>query len=708
MARRALHVTFTPKDNDQLPDVVSEGVALLVTLAQRGLIESIAHKVRIRRQGGYPGIDVVLVLLLYFASGQKVGMRTLWKRLYPFQKRLAALAGRKSLPSPSSVQRALDAVTDELLRPVAPWLLSEGADVDVVLRHRCVTTFDRLGLPWHVFDFDPTVTVLRHRALPGGPELPAPLRRSEDLALPGYQGQKRGDVMISRATLQHAGSSCWLWAELSPGNGEPHASLQAALDVVVLTCQRLSHPLSRALFRMDGAFGSVPYYSDCRERGVPFLTRLNRLKLFDQADVRRSLREGVWQQVPGSGSGPLRGALDLGLVTLGPSERTQRPDGREYEPLTVRVVVSRYERQEEAEHGVLLEGWQYELFAIDAPREAFSAADAVAAYFGRAGQENRFAQEDREAGLDRIFSYHRPGQEMASLLGLWVWNLRVVRGFEMAPPPSEAPVARLPAIWADTRPARVPYAEGEPAPGPALGPPTTVEETLNALDWPSLLAQRPGWRWQASPAELRCPQDRSLALVTVDLRQNERGRPALIFTRPARGCEECPARASCLPSARRRAVKHIKFSVPLEPALWLRQQLRERRAEAEQRPVSKPAPKRRKRRLFEVAPVAGECGPYAVRTSLFLPARARQLWREAARELTVRVTLWEPAPRQPHPLLLALNEADRQHRRKTWRDNVERYALAPEAVVKVVFAGGRALLPHLQGASSHTTVESRA
>jgi hypothetical protein len=137
MARRALHVTFTPKDEDQLPDVVVEGVALLVTLVQRGLLATIADKVRIRRQGGYCGIDIVIVLLLYFASGQKVGMRTLWRRVYPFQKRLAALAGRSSLPSASSVQRALDAVTDELLRPVAPWLLAEGAGIDVLLQNPC-------------------------------------------------------------------------------------------------------------------------------------------------------------------------------------------------------------------------------------------------------------------------------------------------------------------------------------------------------------------------------------------------------------------------------------------------------------------------------------------------------------------------------------------------------------------------------------------
>lgn len=93
MARRALHVTFTKKDPAQLPDVVAEGVALLVTLVQRGLLESIAQKVRIRRQGGYAGIDAVIVLMLYFASGQDVGMRAVEARLP-----LSEAAGRRCGP----------------------------------------------------------------------------------------------------------------------------------------------------------------------------------------------------------------------------------------------------------------------------------------------------------------------------------------------------------------------------------------------------------------------------------------------------------------------------------------------------------------------------------------------------------------------------------------------------------------------------------
>jgi len=54
---------------------------------------------------------------------------------------------------------------------------------------------------------------------------------------------------------------------------------------------------------------------------------------------------------------------------------------------------------------------------VDAPADAWPAPEAITAFFGRGGkQENRFAQEDRELGSDRIISYHLPGQELAELV----------------------------------------------------------------------------------------------------------------------------------------------------------------------------------------------------------------------------------------------------------------------------------------------------
>ena len=460
MDRRRAEVTWKDADPERIPDDVAEGAALVVDLERRGVLEAIGARVRIRREGGYCGFDILLFLLLYFAVRQSIGLRKFWDLVHGCGDKLAALGRRRQLPSPASVSRALDSVEPELLRPAGEWLLSEGAGIDPVLHHPSVQTYDARGEGWHVFDFDPTVTTLRHRALPEGDDLPAARRRSKQ-ASAGYSGRKRGDVQFRRGTLQHAGSGAWMQAMLHPGNGKSHVELAAALGVVVRTCERLVHPTARALLRMDGEFGWVPFVDACRSRGVPCLTRLTRPEMFEQAEVLLALREGTWHFVPDSRSGPRRSALDLGVVTVPPGVDTRRPDGTAYEPIAVRVVCSRYPRTEKAEHGRVIDGWQYELFVVDAPADAFPAPSAVALYFGRAGLENRFAQEDREAAMDRIFSYHLPGQEFAIDVGLWVWNLRLARGFELSPPPAQRPVqeAYVPEVD-DRRPVDSPQGPG--------------------------------------------------------------------------------------------------------------------------------------------------------------------------------------------------------------------------------------------------------
>ena len=451
MPRYRKTVTWTKRDTSRLPDWSAQGVALFADLERRGMLEQLSSKVQIRREGGFVGIDVLLLLLLFFASRCRVGIKTFWPDVRPHKLQLAALAGRKTLPSPASVSRALDAASKEALRPLYPWLLVDVVGADEVLRHPSVVTRDARGEAWHVFDFDGTRHVLRHRALPEGEDLPEGVRRSEDIAAAGYQGRKRGDVQIHRATLQHSGSGLWLLAMLAPGNGEHRRELEQALVTVVETCQALSHPLERALLRMDGEFGWVPDFTACRDHKVPFVTRLNRPELFDQPDVRQRLLEATWATVPDSGGGPRRSAADIGLVTVYAAKDTVRDDGTPYDPITVRVIVSRFEK-DIAQRGRVIEGWQYELFVLDADPVAWPAADGVAAYFGRTAQENRFGQEDKELILDRIFSYELAGQEFATMIGLMTWNLQIARGFELDRPPAELPEQQPAVAVIDARP----------------------------------------------------------------------------------------------------------------------------------------------------------------------------------------------------------------------------------------------------------------
>lgn len=664
MSRSSVAVTYKDEDGSRLPDALTEGAVLLLDLRRRGVVDGVGERLHIRRQGGFAGLDVWITLLLFFTTGTGWGLKRFWELCRPHALALAALAGRRKLVSPASLSRALDAVELELLRGVSSSLLAWDGALDGLLGHRAVQTYDAGGCAWHVFDLDPTVTTLRHRALPVGDDLPEPVRRSEHTGTPGHSGRKRGDIQFRRVTVQHTGSGVWLHAHLSPGNGEGVRDFERALDTVVETCARLGHPLERALMRMDGEYGNVPWFTACRERGLPFVTRLNRPKLYEDPDILRRLRTASWWRVPDSLSGPSRAAADLGTLVIEPGQHTRRPDGTAYGPVTVRVVASAFPRDVKANHGRVLDGWQVELFAVDLSERAWPAPDAIAAYFGRAAQENRFAQEDRELGLDRILSYHLPGQELATLVGLSLYNLRLLRGFELERPPDVRPVTQL----------RRPLPDERIAPSWPSDP--VLCATLAELDWPALLTRWPGWVRDAASAEVRCEDGRPLALASVRPTEQAPGRTGLIFMRPKAGCEDCDARPACFHSDRDHAAKHAEFAAPTPIAERLRSRL---------------AAIRKKRAPSGASPVMLDPGPYAVTDSLFLPATARQTFAAILDRATLRIHVEVPPPPAPKPRLVTTDAAARQHRRKTWKQKLQHNALPDDASVHIEVEASEAL-----------------
>ena len=659
MARSSIEVTYKPKDAARIPDSLSEGATILMDLQQRGIVKAVGERLRVRRQGGYSGLDVWLLLLVFFTTGASRGVRAFWDILRPYVAQLAALAGRRSFPAPASLSRALDAVEPDLLRGVSSWLLAGVGEIDEVLRHPVMQSYDACGHGWHVFDLDPTVTTLRHRALPVDEDLPEPRRRSDETGAPGHSGRKRGDIQFRRITVQHSGSGAWVHAHLSPGNGKGVVDFEWALDTVVETCERLDHPLCRALVRMDGEYGHVPWFTACRKRKLPFITRLNRPKLYEDVEVLELLRSATWYQVPNSGPEPQRAAADLGILPVNPGNRTRCPDGGNYEPVNVRVVASIFPKTGDAKRGRTLDGWQVELFAVDLSAEAWPAAEAIAAYFGRNAEENRFAQEDHELGLDRIISYHLPGQELATLVGLSLWNLRLARGFELEPPPDECPVQRSREIQPDDR---VPH---EWPRDPVL------LAALSGLEWTAMLPGRPGWKWDNAECELRCPEGRHLTLTTVRSEEHAEGRTMVIFRRPVRGCEDCSSRGECFRSDRAKMPKHAEFSIPTKDADKLRARLNEVRSNCNR----------------TITPVTEAPGPLSIHDSLFLPARARQAFSTFFTEASMRIEVELPPPEPPRPMLLADDVADKQRRRKTWEQNVARYALPEGTRISIEVEG---------------------
>ena len=130
-------------------------------------------------------------------------------------------------------------------------------------------------------------------------------------------------------------------------------------------------------------------------------------------------------------------------------------------------------------------------------------------------------------------------------------------------------------------------------------------------------------------------------------------------------------------SVRDKACKHVEFSVPTPTADSLRERLEEVRSQPKKEPTITP---------IDVAP-----GLLESLDSLLLPAAARQGYRAAFIGATLHVVVQRGPDPPPWPRLVAIDKADRQRRRKTWKQNVDRYALPPGSKVLVQVAGSPTL-----------------
>ncbi len=722
MAYTRQHVLEPMPRSDRLPDWASEGAVLIERLHQDGLLDRIAERLRIVRPGGYVGFDVFIFFLLYFTSSLKIGLKAFAERVMKHRTGLAALAGRASLPSSSAISRALRAVQTQELRPQINWLLVEATGAVDLLGRPSVMTYDCTGQAWSVYDFDYTITTLRQRALPAGEDLPEARRRAApSFAKPGYKGRKRGDIHFGRAALQHAGSGVWIDLRLSPGSSERRPHFKSAVCAAVTTTRNAGLDHTRVIIRTDTEFGSLPHLVACIEGGAHYVTRCTRYHLLERREVLERLPELPWAEVADSGTGPRRYAADLGEALFYPARETRREDGSTYEPLPTRVVVARFRTDKPGSRGRWIEGWLYELFPTSLPVTPWPAPEVVTTYFGRNGQENRFCQEDRELNLDRIFSYTLAGQEWASLVGLMVWNLRLCAGTELDPLPADIPhqsdrpvsvhhsTPALPIVESDTDEDGLDASPTE-TPEPltdSIDPSVNLSihslkltALLNSLDWPRLLSARPGWRWNVSDTAIECDQGSPLPLRGVELRTDEQ--PLLRFGTSQGLCSDCSTREDCVSSTRPNPRKFVRVPVGQELAEQIRWHLHmTRRFQHELRQSDKAARRSRTRAPQPLVdpppprlklPDEQPCpGPLSMLSPRFLPASARSLFQQRCRLVEVHVRLRRgPMRRRPHRLI-ACDDSARQHRRNTWQQRFERYALPDRSHVRVLLRGGEAV-----------------
>jgi hypothetical protein len=682
-------VTRTDASSSQrLPDAVTEGAVLVDLLRALGVLSEVEKRLQVRREGGYHGLDVVVFLLMHFAARRRLSIKEFGEVTRPHRTQLAALASRRKLPTPASVSRFLSVVEDAAVHDFIPWLLLEGAQGLDCLKDASVLMRDCLGQHWHVFDFDPTVTTLRQRALPAGDDLPDAKRRSVE-ARPGYSGRKRGDVQFSRATLQHAGSSLWLDVSSGPGNGNWRASSNAAVATVVRTCDALGFDTRRALIRVDGAAGNTPFITACENAKIGYVTRSQHYQLLDQPEFREHLNATTWYVAEDSRSGPRRQVADLGWLEL--PCRSVDDDGKPFEPVRARVVVARFEAPE-TPHGAgrVENGWQYELFLTNLADDATPAPEVVTTYYQRTGIENRFAQEDRELGLDRISSYHLPGQNLACAVALFVWNLRVTRGFELAgklpEPPAQAPRVVQPVADKVVLPvlraqAAAPTAQAPPV--PAQPSPRQAAEPLLEQVGATMLASHPGWLWDPERKSVRCPAGQPAKLAAVNLGvPKEQGR--LRFDVAAVHCHPCPKRSECLDSSDPAARKSKRITIPASEAEAIKREWDKptRRRHRAERPTPRAAPSEP---LWVPPFTVCTLALLAVSYAVLLPAKLKKLFTDATRATEIHVEVRLPKPPDPGCQYFATTDGERQNRRKTWSQSIAWNALPSGAEVDMRF-----------------------
>ncbi len=185
---------------------MGEVAAVAQVLRHVGLLKGIQEHVQFARArfGQYDTMDFVVVLLGYALSGEAT-LESFYERLAPFAAVFMALFGRHRLPSRSALSRflaALDQAAVEALRTQF--------QEDLLQRRPPFPSpgglWDRFNQAYVVVDVDGTKQAARQRALPHLPSLPAPHRRFDQVAAPGYKGR---EVWGSGAHPHHAFASAY-------------------------------------------------------------------------------------------------------------------------------------------------------------------------------------------------------------------------------------------------------------------------------------------------------------------------------------------------------------------------------------------------------------------------------------------------------------------------------------------------------------------
>lgn len=548
-----------------MPPQYNEYGVVVDVLKASGVLDYLSTKVLDRRAGSFEVVDLVLFLLCFFsASSRDTSIAAFAQTSKRFGNELAALGGRARWPSQASVSRALGSVSLELARDLTQCLFAMTQSVRTSKLCSATGYRDGIGAGWSVLHWDTTVDTVRKRALPEDDGLPAGVRLSAGLAAPGYPGRKRGEAVFARSIVSDATSSVWIHMDLGSGSGSATDQMARAVEDTVRYVGASPEELAKVVMVCDGVSGGVPQTRAALSAGMHVLTRICNYGLLQTVKAKRLIEKSQWQPVEDSRSGPRREAIDLG---------THKIDGH-----LLRIIASRFlvgkTRKKTHGAGVTIDGYHYELFHSTLPIEGWAANDLVTLYYGRTAIENRFAAEDRQFDLSRIFSFSEAGQLLGSAIAMTLWNLQVAAG-----------IASVPETTAD-RPARprpevphttateddtldMPDATVEEA---ALEETSAVEDTsaveetrdlTHTIDEESIAAdhverflkRHPNWSGNAKA--LKCPAGKTLKRS----RRKRDQEMAIRFRVDTKACTDCTLRSQCTTSTIAQFRKEVTFQL---------------------------------------------------------------------------------------------------------------------------------------------------
>lgn len=554
MAQREVKVTIDKKALGRIPEIFTMPLVAWVWLLHFGIIDEVKRRLRLRRKSGCNGWELFGMLVLLWLA--KVGgQRGLEKNAKGCSEALATVIGMRRWYGQSSMSRTLESVTQQQSREMGDYLLRTAFPVSALERDRSTFHRDTFGEYWRVVDVDGRAHPLRQRGLPEGDDLPEAIRQAEELAKPGYRGRKRGEVQFHEMSLQDAGTGRALGVRVEPGNGDHPTEMNWAAETTALWADQLGIPRDHMVLRFDGKSSGTPSLMACVTAGIRFLTRWTEYPRLESPEAIERMRKEPWRDVPDSGSGPKRGAMELGYLVLYGSEPNKSREGR--------IVATRYRLGTGEKHGVgkLIDGYVYELFITSLPMDAWPAAEIVELYFGRAAEENRFGRQDAELGNTHPLSYCLAGQELARVVGLFTWNVRLFWGAELAQWESKELPPQLP---------REP--DASTAPESTILQATNQESDLSSTS-PEASLQQPSCPEELHPARAAAGTEESAATkASTDISTAESAAAAGTASEIAHAVEADPAGPSedesIAAGLRNRAVDRLVQVALLTTLVW--------------------------------------------------------------------------------------------------------------------------------------------